>query len=45
MPLTTGDIPVAADVFLHRLEPWTVEALRHAVEQSLNAILLEFHKG
>ena len=33
MRLTTGDIPVAIDVFLHNLEPNTVEALRQAVEQ------------
>jgi len=35
MPLATGDIPVATDVFLHRLEPYTLDALRQAVERGL----------
>ena len=28
-------VPVRSDVFLHRLEPGTLEALRHALEQGL----------
>jgi hypothetical protein len=42
MPLTTGDIPVATDVFLHNLEPNTAEALRQAVEQGLTPSGLDF---
>jgi hypothetical protein len=42
MPLTTGDILVATDVFLHNLEPNTVEALRKAVEQGLAPSGLDF---
>ena len=42
MPLTTDNIPVAADVFLHRLECSTVEALRRAVEQGLTPSGLDF---
>jgi len=41
MPLTTGDV-VATDVFLHRLEPWALEALRQAVEQGLVPSGLDF---
>ena len=41
-PLTTGDVPVATDVFLHRLEPWTLEALCGAVEQGLAPSGLDF---
>jgi hypothetical protein len=42
MPLTMGDIPVATDVLLHRLKPYTLEALRQAVEQGLTPSGLEF---
>jgi hypothetical protein len=42
IPLTTGDIPVATDVLLHRLEPYTLEALRRAVEQGLTPSGLDF---
>jgi hypothetical protein len=42
MPLTTGDIPVATDAFLHDLEPHTVEALRQAVERGLTPSGLDF---
>lgn len=42
IPLTTGDIPVATDVFLHRLEPYTREALRQTVEQGLTPSGLDF---
>ncbi len=42
IPLTTGDIPVATDVFLHNLEPFTLEALRRAVEQGLKPSGLDF---
>ena len=42
IPLTTGDIPVATDVFLHRLEPYTLEDLRRAVEQGLTPSGLGF---
>jgi hypothetical protein len=33
--LTTGDIPVATEVFLHNLDTFTLESLRRAVEQGL----------
>ena len=42
MPLTMGDIPVATDVLLHRLKPYTLEALRQAVEQGLTPSGLDF---
>jgi hypothetical protein len=42
MPPPTGDILVATDVFLHRLEPWTLEAFRQAVEQGLAPSGLDF---
>src|SRR6202000_2523988 len=42
MPLTTGDVPVATDVFLHNLNRSTQEALRRAVEQSLTPTRLDF---
>jgi hypothetical protein len=43
MPLTTGDIPVATDVLLHRLKPYTLEALRQAVaEHGLTPSGLDF---
>jgi len=35
IPLTTGNVPVATDVFLHNLEPITLEMLRRAMEQGL----------
>jgi hypothetical protein len=41
-PLTPGDIPVATDVFLHNLEPFTLEALRRAIEQGLVPSGLDF---
>jgi hypothetical protein len=37
-----SDIPVATDVFLHRLEPCTREALRQAIEQGLTPTGLDF---
>jgi hypothetical protein len=42
IPPTTGDIPVRTDVFLHRLEPHTLEALRQCVEQGLMPSGLDF---
>lgn len=33
IPLTTDDMPVATDVFLHHAEPCTLQTLRRAVEQ------------
>ena len=42
IPLTTGDTPVATDLFLHRLEPCTLEALRRAEEQGLTPSGLDF---
>ena len=42
MPLTAGDVLVATDVFLHRLEPWTLEALHQALEQGLTPSGLDF---
>jgi hypothetical protein len=41
-PFTAGDIPVATDVFLHNLEPFTQGALRRAVEQGLTPSGLDF---
>ena len=41
-PLTTGDDLVRTDVFLHRLERSTLEALRRAMEQGLTPSGLEF---
>ncbi|HXY52200.1 MAG TPA: hypothetical protein VEI01_22320 [Terriglobales bacterium] len=35
IPRTAGDILVATDVFLHNLEPITLEMLRRAMEQGL----------
>jgi hypothetical protein len=37
--------PVATDVFLHNLEPFTQEALRRAAEQGLTPSGLVFHWG
>jgi hypothetical protein len=37
-----GDIPVATDVFLHRLESCTLEALRQVMEQGLTPSGLDF---
>jgi len=42
IPLTTDDIPVATDVFLHRLEPSTLKAFRRAVQQGLTPSGLDF---
>lgn len=42
IPLTTGDIPVRTDVFIHNLDPFTLEALRRAVEQGLTPSGLDF---
>jgi hypothetical protein len=42
IPLTTGDNLVATDVLLHNLEPFTLEALRRAVEQGLTPSGLDF---
>jgi hypothetical protein len=35
MPLRDTDIPVRTDMFIHDLEPFTLDALRRAVEQGL----------
>jgi hypothetical protein len=40
--LTTGDIPVATEVFLQNLEPFTLQSLRRAVEQGLGPSGLDF---
>jgi hypothetical protein len=42
IPLTTGDIPVRTDVFLHNLEPYTLEALLRALEQGMMPSALDF---
>jgi hypothetical protein len=42
MPLTTGDVPVATDVFLHNVEPLTLEALRRVVELGLTPSRSDF---
>jgi len=44
IPLTTGDIPVATDVFLRNLEPFTLEALSSRGAW-LEALRLGFHRG
>ena len=41
-PLTTGDIPVRTDVFLHHLDAYTLEALRQALAQGLTPSSLDF---
>ena len=41
-PLTTGDVPVRTDVFLHNFDPFTVESLRRAIEQGLTPSSLDF---
>jgi hypothetical protein len=33
--LTTDNIPVRSDVFIHNLDPFTLESLRRAIEQGL----------
>jgi len=42
IPLTTGDTPVRTDVFLHNLEPITLEMLRRAMEQGLTLTSMDF---
>jgi hypothetical protein len=40
--ITTGDTPVATDVFLRHLEPYTLEALLRAAEQGMTPSSLDF---
>ena len=42
MPLQDTEIPVRTDVFIHDLEPSTLEALRRALAQGLMPFDLEF---
>ena len=42
MPLQDTNIPVRTDVFIHDLEPSTLEALRRALAQGLMPIDLDF---
>jgi hypothetical protein len=42
IPSTTGDIAVATDVFLHNLEPFTLEMLRRALAQGMTLSNLGF---
>jgi hypothetical protein len=42
MRLDRQNVPVRSDVFLHRLEPSTLEALRRAIEQGLTPSSLDF---
>ena len=42
IPPMTDDIPVRTDVFLHRLEPSTLEAFRRTMEQGLKPSGLDF---
>jgi hypothetical protein len=42
IPPTTGGIPVRTDVFLHGLEPYTLEILRQCVEQGLTPTDVDF---
>lgn len=41
-PLTTGDVLVATDEFLHDLSPFTLQRLRRALEQGLTPSGLDF---
>jgi hypothetical protein len=42
IPLTTGNTPVVSDVFLHNLEPFTLETLRRALAQGLTPTDVDF---
>jgi hypothetical protein len=42
IPLTTGDVLVRSDVFLHGLEPSMLDALGRVVEHGLTPSGLEF---
>jgi hypothetical protein len=42
IPPMTDDIPVATDVFIHNLDPFTLEALRRAMMQGLTPSGLDF---
>jgi hypothetical protein len=42
IPLTPGDVPVRTDVFIHNLDPFTLEALRRAMMQGLTPTGLDF---
>ena len=42
MPLTADDVPMRTDVFIHKLEPFTLQTLRRAVEQGLTPSGLDF---
>ena len=42
MPLQDTDIPGRTDVFIHDLEPFTLEALRRALAEGLMPIDLDF---
>ena len=33
--LTTGDVPIRSDVWIHNLDPFTLESLRRVIEQGL----------
>ncbi|HEY6389271.1 MAG TPA: hypothetical protein VIX91_26620 [Candidatus Acidoferrum sp.] len=41
-PLTAGDVPVRTDIYVHNLNPFTMESLRLAVEQGLTLSGLDF---
>lgn len=32
---TTGDVPIRSDIFIHNLDPSTLESLRRAIERGL----------
>ena len=40
--LTTGGVPVRSDVFIHNLDPFTLESLHRAIEQGLVPTSLDF---
>jgi hypothetical protein len=40
--LTTGDVPVRTDVFIHNLDSFTLESLRRAIEQGMTPSGLDF---
>ena len=33
--LTTGDVPVRSDIWIHNLDPFTLESLRRVIEHGL----------
>lgn len=42
IPLTIGRLPIRSEVFIHNLDPFTLESLRRAIEQGLTPSGLGF---